>query len=818
MQLGRIAGVATMAATCAVGWPASCQVTASQPASAVQPASNSGLGEIIVTATRRNTNLQTTPIAVSAVDSSLIRQAAPRNVGDLSLFVPNFSPAKITGANAASFAMRGVGQSNLIVYYEPPVGVLVDDFVLSSVQTQLLDTFDVAQVEVLRGPQGTLFGKNTTGGAITVQTKKPELGKFTVEGRGTYGSFNTWQTQGAVNVPLVSDVLALRVVGSYEKGDGFNRDGYCYGPITPLVPSKYAGATGCGDGARIGGTKVFSGRAKLLFQPSSAASILLQYEILRDHSAPAVNLLDTQPGSDFIFNALGATGAQNSGGDPLNHFGATFRTDNYMNGGRDSVDVDGVYLNANFDMGFGTLTNVTGYRSQRTRTPQSTSGDGPIVAADGSELSLFDINRADNRNTFQEELRFASHLGGKFDFVSGLFFQHETIDFCVAQTIGFLDLTGATTPYGPYNNNPYVLCNDQKSDSTAAYTEATWKITDKLTLTAGARYTWEDKLWRGRQQAFVPDITGDPTATWQSVPLMDLADFSKYPDGVISSKARAAKPTWRGSVGYKFTPDIYAYATYSRGFKGGGFNDQTGTFAVFGNNLAAFQEAAAATKPETADSYEAGIKTQFFDHHLRLNLTGFYVKYKNLQKQIVVPLEAEGQEFQVTRFFNAASADVKGVEAELTVIPITGLTIHGNLSYQDGHYINYVTPIPAGYNLATAPLDRTPKWQWATDAIYQIPIGDRFKAFVDGNVQYTGKNLFEQSITAASENAYLDKHMVVNGSVGFSGPNDGYTIRLIGRNLTDKRYKTATIIIGGLFSIANYAPPRSWALEGSFKF
>jgi len=816
------------AAVAAIAW-ASASAEAAQAAQAgdaqssadlqaPQAAQDSSLTDIIVTATRRNTNLQSTPVAVSAVDAGLIKQAAPRDIGDLATYVPNFSAAKITGANAASFALRGVSQNNVIVYFEAPVGVLVDDFVMPSVQTQLLDTFDIEQVEVLRGPQGTLFGKNTTGGALTVRTKKPELGKFGAEGRASYGSFNTWQAQGALNVPLAGDILALRLVGSYQKSDGYMRNGYCYGPITPLAPSKYAGATGCGDGGRIGGTDVFSGRAKLLFEPSDGASILFQYEILRDRSDPAVAIMDTPAGSGFLFNLLGATGTQNSGGDPLDHHGAMFRTDNYLMGGKSRIDVDGYYMNANFDIGPGTLTTVTGFRSQRSRLPNTTTGDGVITAADGDQLSLFDLNRSDNRKTFQHEMRFASDLGGAFDFVTGVFYQHESVDFCVAQTLGFLDLTGGSTPYGPFNNNPYILCNDQKSDSTAAFAEATWKITDKLTLTVGGRYTWENKRWRGRQQSFIQDITGDPTATWASLPLMDLANFSRYSDGVVSTKANFKEPTWRGSLGYRFTPDLYAYATYSRGFKGGGFNDQIGSFAPFGANLDAFREAAGATQPEIADSYEAGIKTQFLDRRLRFNLTGFYVKYKNLQKQIVVPLSANGQTFQVTRFFNAASADVKGIEAELTAIPFEGLTLRGNLGYQDGKYNSYVTPIPAGYDLASAPLDRAPKWQWAADANYQVPITDQFSAFVNGNVAYTGGNLYSQSITSPDENAYLDKRTIVNASIGFNGPDDAYTVRLIGRNLTDKRYKTAKLIVGGLWTFSNYAPPRSWAIEGSFKF
>src|SRR3546814_670896 len=169
-----------------------------QDAPEAEPAvSEAGLGEIVVTATRRATNLQDTPVAVSAIDQGLIEQASPRDIGDLAAFVPNFSAATVTNFNAASFAIRGVGQNSIIVYFEPPVAVLVDDFVVSSVQTQLLDTFDIAQVEVLRGPQGTLFGKNTTGGAVTVRTKRPDLDNIGVEARAMYGSFNTTRLQGA---------------------------------------------------------------------------------------------------------------------------------------------------------------------------------------------------------------------------------------------------------------------------------------------------------------------------------------------------------------------------------------------------------------------------------------------------------------------------------------------------------------------------------------------------------------------------------------------------------------------------------------------
>src|SRR3546814_919977 len=291
-----------------------------QDAPEAEPAvSEAGLGEIVVTATRRATNLQDTPVAVSAIDQGLIEQASPRDIGDLAAFVPNFSAATVTNFNAASFAIRGVGQNSIIVYFEPPVAVLVDDFVVSSVQTQLLDTFDIAQVEVLRGPQGTLFGKNTTGGAVTVRTKRPDLDNIGVEARAMYGSFNTTRLQGAANIPIIPGQLAFRGVMGYEYSDGYYKNGACYGPVVAFVPTKFAGVEGCGDGENIGGKDVWNARAKLLWEPSSAFRALLQYEWIRDTSQSVPGVNETRPGQ--LFDPLVVVAATPPGPDPLDFAG-----------------------------------------------------------------------------------------------------------------------------------------------------------------------------------------------------------------------------------------------------------------------------------------------------------------------------------------------------------------------------------------------------------------------------------------------------------------------------------------------------------------
>ncbi|MFB0872223.1 TonB-dependent receptor [Sphingobium sp. sgz301303] len=798
------------------GVPAFAQDGAGAVPQATDTEATTGLADIIVTATRRSTDLQSTPVSVSAVDSSLIAQASPRDLGEIAAFVPNFSAATIANFNAASFAMRGVGQTSIIVYFEPPVAVLVDDFVVPSVQTQLLDTFDVAQVEVLRGPQGTLFGKNTTGGVVTVRTKRPELDYIGVEGRAEYGDFGQRKIQASANVPIGS-IAALRLVGGYEKSDGYYKNGACYGPVTGFVPNKFQGRSGCLGGETLGGKDVWQARAKLLIEPSSDLSALFQYEWIRDTSdvVPSVNENYLYTGANpFLTDLLGLTDPNAQSKDPLDRAAYTGRNDGLLFMGLGQrISVDGIYANIEYDTGIGTLTSVSGYRKQRSRIPNSYAG-ATAVAADGQRLSFFDATRDDNRKTWQQELRFASDFEGPFNFVAGGFYQRDKIDFCVGQILGFLDLTSGPLPFGNWNDTPYILCNAQRAKSRALFLEGTFKATDRLTITAGGRYTWDDKTWLGRQQTFIPALGGgfDP-----SIRLRESLDASvyNYPAGVITVSDKWREPTYRVSVSYQATDDLFVFGGYSRGYKGGGFNDQIGGFAAFGADLDAFREAARATDPEKADSFELGMKSQFLDNRLRFNLTGFYVKYKDLQKQLNVPIQVNGQPNQVTLFVNAASATVKGLEAELSASPVEGLTLRGVLGYQDGKYKSY-TAANAGYDLASAPLDRAPKWQWTLDGVYSIPIGD-YKLTLNANAAYTGRNLNTQAIDDPLGNTFLNARTLVNGSITLAQADDKYYLRLIGRNLTDKRYRVGVQNVAGLWLNSQYGPPRYFGLEAGVK-
>ncbi|MEN3973490.1 TonB-dependent receptor [Emcibacter sp. SYSU 3D8] len=771
---------------------------------------------VYVSATRRGeTDIRTTPIAVSSVDSAAIATMVPQNIGELSTLVPNFSAAQITGFNAASFSIRGIGLTDIIVYLDAPVAVMVDDFVMPSVQTQLLDTFDIDRVEVLRGPQGTLFGKNTTGGVVQVFTKRPALDRFGAEGSFRYGNFDTVGARLALNVPIVEGKLALRANLLYDNNHGYYRNGAAFGPVTPFdADNPYDGATGQGDGSHIGGKDVWGGRIKLLWQPTDHFEALLQYEVARDRSDSVPSINETPAGDPrFVWNLLGLT--QETGGDPRFNAAVTDRHDALLKmdeGHR--VDVDGVYLNMQLELGDLTFNSVTGYRYQKSRLPSTYTGEvGPV--------SLFDANRADNRETFQQELRVSSSFDGAFNFVAGAFYQKNDDRFCVVQVLGFLDLIGLINAVpGGFDQNPQVLCNRQDADTFALFTDATVDITDRLQLTGGFRYTWEKKSWAGRHQIFYQQLEGgfDPSLTWEDFDdALDAGDFEAYPFGVVRNARKWNKPTWRGTLSYDFSDDWYGYFTVSRGFKSGGYNDQTGTTGI------PLDEATTQPyDPEYATSYELGVKADLMDRRWSFALTGFYVDYSDAQRGLVATLtNSFGQQFQETRFFNAAKIQVKGFEFETTVRPIDGLTIRGNAGFQDGKYKRFEADTDfdgdIDVDFSDRPLNRSPKWMATIDATYVHPVGNAGTLTWNVSYNYEARNAFIYSDVDPDFDTYLDPRNLVNASLTFDDMKSRYYVRVFGRNLTDDRYRISSQPVAALWTFTQYGQPRHYGIEVGFK-
>ena len=330
------------------------------------------LEEIVVTATRRaETDVQSTPVAVSTVSAAEFAKLFAQDIGEIASFVPNFSAATVTGFNAASFAMRGAAETDIIVYFDPKVGVIVDDFVIPHVQTQLLEPFDIEAIEVLRGPQGTLFGKNTTAGAVVVRTKRPDLEAGAFEASAQYGRFNDVKVRAALNAPL-SETLAFRFAGLIQNSDGYYKNGKVDNPVD--VFGAGLGDAGNADGRPRGRgrrqrrrqghllrsrqTAVRAERATLRADPSGAHS---------GPQRPGARGQRTEAAAGQLATLFGFPGVTD--GNPLKQAGIH---ESSLVGLDDSqvVDVFGAYVNLEYAFEDYTLYGLVGYREQESRLPQ----------------------------------------------------------------------------------------------------------------------------------------------------------------------------------------------------------------------------------------------------------------------------------------------------------------------------------------------------------------------------------------------------------------------------------------------------------------
>ena len=763
------------------------------------------LEEVLVTATRRGeSNIMTTPISITALVGDEVDRYALRDLNDIAVSVPGLSSGTVSAFKSAQFAMRGVSETTIIVYKESPVGVTLDEFVVPHIQTSNLEMFDIEAVEVLRGPQGTLFGKNTTGGVIAVRTKRPVMDENSGEVQLQVGSWGTKKANAAINFSA-GDTVAVRFAGMYLKSDGYYKNNAPYGPIGTIAPfnSVHVGESGLGDGRDLGGDDVFSGRAKLLWSPNEDVNILLQYEIVRDKgdSPPIVQ----ESGPAYVVPFWGYPPAP-SNGDPIKNAGSSLRNDGKFVdiAGGHIVDIDGIYLNGDWAINDEyTVYFNAGNRQQESRLPSSYVGQtGPI--------GLFDASRDDDRETTQVEIRVGSNLDGAFNFTAGLFYQEDDTEFCVLQYVGFLDGFFVGTPADFWNETPRILCNKQDAEAKALYLDGTWDVNDRLNITAGIRYTDEKKSWAGRPMRLFLD--GAPLLDILDEPL-DGVDFNRFPEGVVYNEKSWEEPTYRLILGYDFSDDLFGFFGYSRGFKSGGYNDQLGTQLDPITDLAAQP-----TEPEIADSFEGGIKSTFAGGAATIAINAYYVEYTDAQRTFNVSFPGGGQE---TLFFNAAEMTVKGVEAEGVWAVNEAFTLQYNISYMDAKFDKFEADTnfdgDIDIDLSDKPVTRAPKWMGGVAGSYLQNVG-RHNMEWNLRVSYEDDSVASYSDVAPEFDTTLNSRTLVDASVTFRDADDRYYVRLLGSNLTDERYRTGTLSVATLWIMSAYGPPRYYGVEFGARF
>lgn len=684
-----------------------------------------GLAEIIVTAQKRSENLQEVPIAITAVTADSLATAGVSNIESLSASVPGMT---ITRQSAATMIyLRGIGTTGGQSGQEGAVATFVDGVYQPSMSGSTFSFNNIERIEVLKGPQGTLYGRNATGGAVNVITRDPSYdatAKFDIG----YGNRNTVEASAYVSGGL-SDTVAIDIAGLYNNViDGFGRN-----TIT---------------GGKVNTRRDWGVRSKLLFEPSEQTKIILAGDYSQNSGSygvsfnPVVGTMQTLLGP--VTADYGNRYNVRSDVDP------SLNTENWGFSGRIQQAIGGL-----------TLTSITSYR----KLDQFQNLD-----LDAGPLPLAEANLQETNSVFTQELQLANGKSSSLQWIVGLFYLNGKAGYdpfdLRGQAFGFDPTLAALGADGQYIND------EQKTKSYAIFGQATYALSDRVNITAGARYTIDERKLDYDFFFTAPAAPGG---------LIPVASGIK--------KETFKEPTWRLALDYKVTDDVLLYGSYSRGFKSGVYNLTSPLDAV--------------VKPEKLDAFEIGLKNELFDRTLRLNLAGFYYKYSNIQLTII--------RGGAQTLINAAKAEVKGAEAEIQWAPTEGLVLNGGLQYIDGEYTDFpLTPVttlnpvfPFGViTTPTAtkglPLIRTPKFSANLTADYTLDVGGGDELGFNVAYQYSGSYAFEPD-GRLRQKAYS----LVNGSVRYK-LDDAVTLRLWGRNIFDKKYysQVTSTFLGDLQNVA----------------
>ena len=785
-------GLAAMAMAGTAGVP----VAKAQTSGQAEPAVSGDVSqEIVVTARRRAESLQDTPVAITALSAEMLENRQIQQTQDLERVTPSlqFKPAGQLSGNSASAVVfiRGVGQVDPTAAVDPGVGIYLDEVYLGRAVGGAIDFGDIDGVEVLRGPQGTLFGRNTIGGAILVRTKQPELGVWGGRARARVGEYNLREGFAALNIPLAS-TLAARVSGGYRK-----RDGYVIRAV---------------DGLDLGNEDGYSFNGALKWQPSSDFDLFIRgdYSKRDEHGAPFVfaGINEQAPVAAIASVGAGCPGATIpyaplAAGDP--RFGAPNvpmiadpRCANdlqakgpFVNGGTAPVlsnsEVWGLAATANIRLsGVAAVKLISAYRNTSSRG---------IRDGDNTPLTLITTDVGSESGQFSQEVQLQLDWG-KVSAILGGYYFNEVTDERATVFLAYPPsppVIRSILAGGPGSRDLQV--SRLKTDSLAGFGEVSVKPAAGLEITGGLRYTTDRKTFLGTVFNLFPSTQPDPN------PLPTLAIPQGGPLFLYHrpfAKSFSAL-TGSASVQYRWTNAISTYASYARSFKSGGFNTRYNA-APPGNVPVPFDE-------EDVTSYEIGIKTNI--GRLRFNLAAFQADYDNIQlifRQGVVPL-----------LFNAGKARIRGVEAEANLRTAFGLSIDGGVSVLDDK-IRSITPVPGATATVTPndDLPLTPALQANLALGYDVALGNGMTLTprVDGS--YTSKITF---ITGSIPLIEEDGYFVANGSLTLK-LNDRYELSAGVNNLFDSRY-----LIQGNASLATlgyaermYARPRNWYLQLSGKF
>ncbi len=592
--------------------------------------------EVIVTARKREENVQSIPVAVTAIGGESLKAAAITDLSQIAARIPSFTYQQQNSMESEMF-IRGVGSVRLNgATADPSVGTFLDEVYIGRRGSATPPIFDLARVEVLRGPQGTLFGKNIVGGAISLITAKPEP---IVGGSGSisYGNYNAITTQAHITGPL-TDNAAIRIALYQNSHDGYAKN---------IV-----------IGQELEDLESYAGRISVSWDPSDTFKVLVTADISSDEGGgPSRHAVDdpTKPGFGFITPNLRSQ-------DP--------RTNESPYPQYARRNTRGLTGRADWDIGDYTVTYVSAIREGEGRNRWTQAGAGSPPSITDSTLT-----QAEDYRGITQEIRLASPRSDRLRWLAGLYYLNEQTDRSSRNTAkSYLPGGAGSTRDSLDGDNIFVGFGESKNY--AIFGEANFDVTPDLTLTVGGRYTWDKKSFQSRGEVLSLGPVGLPN-TLSPSPLLSPYNISVAKDW--------AEFTPKVSLDWKMAPGKMLYASASKGFKGGGWQGAAANAAG----------ASKAYEPETAWNYEAGFKTDWFDRRLRVNVAAFYTSFKDLQVELlddvnltlvianaanakIKGVEVETQA-QLTREFSIfASGSVLDAKYDDYIDPLRGINYGGN--------------------------------------------------------------------------------------------------------------------------------------------
>lgn len=795
--------------------------------------------EIVVTAQFRQQNLQDTPLAITAVNSAIMEAKSQTNLAQVADSAPNVTlrPQGASFGPSITASIRGVGQNDFNPAFEPGVGIYIDDVYYPQLTGAIFDLLDLDRVEILRGPQGTLSGRNSEGGAIKMFSKKP-----TGDGSGfveaTYGQGHRMGLRASADFTLAKDLFA-RVSGVFKKQDGYV-DQLDYGCVYPAGgTATYTANDGttklrnpaggiaavqptgqCRIG-RLGEVNYQALRAMVRYNPSSDFDLVLSADYTHDaHTIPGEVLINTQIVNTGNTNVNGVVydnkficgpycNFATTNQPAITYFGllagvvpGTAPVPLRATNGTNQERYEGYNLSANLHWGLNDMLSIDNILAYQHWNADFDSDD---------DLSPIPLNLGQNHLThwnWSEELRLNAKLADTASLVLGGFYFKQNTSYFSYQDIRYV-AAGADSYAAPGLGIlplQFIQPDYTPAESKAAFANLNWGIIEGLTLNAGLRYTEESKEYHYFR--LNPDGTINPF-----LDPVGAANGAGTPGALTGNVARYKGTRWdyRAALDYRFSPEVMVYASVATGFKGGGTNPRP----FNAGQVISFD-------PEVLTSWEAGVKTDLFDRHLRFNLTGFYGVLRGAQ----IPVLACPDSPCAARL-NAGNAHEKGFEAELSARPVQGLDIDASLSYLDFHFTSLVPSAmyptnPAGATLTDPPAG-VPKWKWNVGAQYEAQLGDGFGSLTPRvDVSYQGKIYSGPVVIGGVRTlSFTPGYTMVNGRLTWQNPDKDLSVSLEVTNITDKYYFLSTFDLRGAgagFDKGMPGRPREWALTVKKKF